>query len=413
MKTYFAAVFLSIFIPFWCTAQTNDLSADELFVRARDAAFTLKNYDQAITLSKQALVKAPEYVEIQIFLGRLYTWSDKIDSAKVIFNDLHVKGITEEDFYLAYGSLLYWNNDNINAKTIINEGLSKHPRSEDLLLLKSKFSFSNNQFKEAEDAVLKLLAINPKNSEGNELVQRLKNYTAQNAVTISYDFTHFDKQFEDNWHILGLAYKRATNLGSFIFRTNYANKFADNGVQFELEAYPRINKIFYMYLGAGYSNQVGIFPRFRTGASLYANLPKSFEGEIGYRQLHFSSDIWMYTASVGKYYQNFWFNFRTYLSPDQDNISHSYTGTVRYYTKGADDYLGFQIGTGISPEDNRNNLLELNTFKLKTYKVGANYNFSIQKYNLFNVSFTYFNQEYKVGEKGNQYDLGISYSRVF
>ena len=91
----------------------------------------------------------------------------------------------------------------------------------------------------------------------------------------------------------------------------------------------------------------------------------------------------MYTAAVGKYYKNFWFNLRTYITPDSNNISHSYTGTVRYYTKGAQDYFAFQIGTGISPEEYRNNLLENETFKFKTFKIGAEYNFSYRSVNLF------------------------------
>src|SRR5690606_11211719 len=119
------------------------------------------------------------------------------------------------------------------------------------------------------------------------------------------------------------------------------------------------------------------------------------------------------TASVGKYYRNMWFNLRTYLSPDSKTTSHSYTGTVRYYTKGANDYFGFQVGTGISPEESLNNLLQVTTFKLNTYKVGANYNFSINKRNKFDISVMYFNQEFKPNVKGNQYDLGIGYSKVF
>jgi YaiO family outer membrane protein len=271
----------------------------------------------------------------------------------------------------------------------------------------------NNQFVEAEKATSSVLEINPKNTEARALSIRIKEFTSKNALGITYNFSHFDKQFNDDWHIIGVSYKRVTPIGSFIIKGNYANKFAENGTQLELEAYPRISKTFYLYAGAGYSNDVGIFPKYRTGVSLFANLPHSFEGELGYRQLYFSSNIWMYTASVGKYYKNFWFNLRTYISPDNKNISHSYTGTMRYYTKGAYDYFGFQIGTGISPEESINNLLENETYKLKTFKVGGEYNFSINKSNLFSVSATYYNQEYRPNEKGNQFDINLGYTKTF
>jgi YaiO family outer membrane protein len=121
----------------------------------------------------------------------------------------------------------------------------------------------------------------------------------------------------------------------------------------------------------------------------------------------------MYTASVGKYYQNFWFNLRTFLTPSDRNISHSYSGTVRYYTKGANDYLGVHFGTGISPEENRSNLLEGSLYKMKTFKLGADYNFSVHKRNLFSISATYFNQEYKPMLKGNQLDISLGFVRNF
>lgn len=409
-------VYLSLCLfgfPFASFGQETTLTADELFVKARTEAFDQKNYAEAIKISKQALKQAPEYTDISIFLGRLYTWSDKIDSARTIFSKLESQNVQDEDLYIAYASLEYWNDQAAKAINLVDKGLSFHPTSEDLLLLRTKIEYSNNAYESAEKSVNNLLKLNPKNAEARALAKSIQEYTAKNAIGLNYNFVHFDKQFDDNWHIVALSYKRATPLGSVIFRTNYANKFADNGLQFEVEAYPRLSKMFYLYVAGGYSNNVGIFPKYRTGVSLYANLPHSFEGEVGYRQLYFSDNIWMYTASIGKYYQNFWFNLKTYLTPSNENISQSYAGTVRYYTKGANDYLGFLIGTGISPEENRNNLLDQSIYKLKTFKIGAEYNFSINRTNLFSISSTYFNQEFRPNEKGNQIDITVGYIKTF
>jgi len=281
------------------------------------------------------------------------------------------------------------------------------------LILAAKIRYSLDQFEKAESVLNELLSINPKQTEARELSSKIKDLTTLNAVGVNYNFVHFDRQFAHDWHIVGISYKRRTPLGSVILRTNLANKFNENGIQFEAEAYPRLSKMFYMYVGAGYSNNVGIFPKFRSGVSLYANLPASFEGEIGIRQLYFSENLLMYTGSVGKYYQNFWFNLRTFITPGNSNISHSYTGTVRYYTKGANDYLGFHFGSGISPEENRNNLLDFTEYKMKTFKLGIDYNFSIGKRNLLSVSGTYFNQEYRPRTTGNQIDLSLGFIRNF
>lgn len=409
----FRKILLSLLlIPAFSYGQEN-WSSDELFSKARNQAFENKNYPEAIKLSKQALSQSPNYTDIGVFLGRLYTWSDQVDSARVVFKELEDRKVQDEDFFLAYGSLEYWNDNPKKALDIVNKGLVYNPNSEDLLYLKARIAYSEDQYEEADKTLSRLLAVDAKHTEARALSKRIQEYTSKNAIGVSYNFSHFDKQFEDNWHIASISYRRRTAIGSVIFKTNYANKFASNGLQFELEAYPRISKIFYMYVGAGYSNHVGIFPNYRSGASLYANLPKSFEGEVGFRQLYFSNNLWMYTASVGKYYQNYWFNLRTFITPSDKNISHSYTGTVRYYTKGANDYIGFMAGTGISPDDSRSYLLGDRTYKLKTFKVGADYNFSIKRTNLFSIGATYFNQEYKIAEKGNQVDFSISYTKTF
>lgn len=413
MKKNCYLVFYTLLFPLFSLAQETNLTADELFSRARQQAFEYKNYKQAISLSKQALRQAPEYTDVSVFLGRLYTWSDQIDSARTVFDALDRRGVKDEDFFLAYASLEYWNNGYAKANMLLDKGLSLHPDSQDLWLLKAKVNYSNNKYEPAQNAVNSLLKLNPKHTEARALAKNIQDYLAKNTVGITYNFVHFDKQFDDDWHILSASYKRATAIGSVIFKTNYANKFADNGLQFELEAYPRLSKMFYLYVGTGYSNDVGIFPKYRTGVSVFANLPRSFEGELGYRQLYFTNSIWMYTASIGKYYQNFWFNLRTYLTPGEESISQSYAATVRYYTKGANDYLSFVIGRGLSPEENRNNLLDNAPYKLKTFKVGAEYNFSVNKTNLFSLSSTYYNQEFRPNERGNQLDIIIGYAKTF
>jgi len=407
----YVTIILAFLIPVVLYSQES-LNTDELFSKARAIAFEQKDYSKSISIAKEALEKSPENTEISIFLARLYTWNDDINSARALFEDLEKKMIQDEDFFIAYGSLEFWNNNEEKALDIVEKGLQYHPKSEDLWLLKAKTHSTNDPAK-AEEAVLYVLELNPKNTEARAMYNRIKEFNSKNALSVIYNLTHFDKQFDEDWHIVGLGYKRVTKYGSVILRGNYANKFGEDGKQIELEAYPRISKTFYLYVGAGYSENVGIFPKYRTGVSLFANLPKSFEGELGYRQLYFSDNIWMYTASVGKYYKNYWFNLRTYLTPDNKNISHSYTGTVRYYTKGANDYFGIQVGSGISPEESTNNLLANENFKLKTFKVGCEYTFSVKKLNIFTLTFLYSNQEYRINQKGNQFDLSIGYTRNF
>lgn len=407
-------LFLLIF-SFKAAFAQNEFSSDELFQQARKAAFDQKDYAKAIRLSKQALVKSPDYSDIRVFLGRIYTWSGKIDSARMEFSRVLAKHPDNEDASFAFGSLEYWNNNSPKALQYVNNGLKYHPQSKDLLLLKAKVLNDLHRYKEANGTLDTLIKKDPNNSDARALANRVRDNSSVNKIGVTYDYIYFDKEFNAPWQLASIDYSRQTSLGSVIARVNYANRFNTNGWQYEVDAYPHISKTFYAYASGGYSDNVGIFPKYRAGFSLYANLPAGFEGDAGFRYLYFSGPTWIYTASAGKYYKSFWFNFRTYLTPSNSSISQSYTFHVRYYTGGADDYLSFGIGTGISPDDPRNIILlnNGNNYKLRSNNISAGYRHSFKGLNILFINGSLDNQEYRFQTHGNQLDIGIGYQKRF
>lgn len=388
-------------------------SSDGLFQMARSAAFDEKNYPKAIELSKKALVISPQYSDIRIFMGRVYTWSNQYDSAKAAFEYVLNYAPDNEDASSAYADLEYWNDNNESALRVADNGLKHHPNSESLLVKKAKVLYALRRYEESADVIDAVLKLNKNNTEARALSERIREVRAKNRIGISYDFTSFDKQFADPWHIVSVDYGRQTKLGSFTARVNYANRFKESGIQYELDAYPRINKTFYSYLSFGYSGDVGVFPKYRAGASLYINLPKSFEAEVGTRYLYFSDATWIYTLYLGKYYKSWLFGARTYLTPSNNNISQSYNVMARYYYGGADDYIHFNIGTGISPDDRPSAVLLNSNYKLQSNRASVAWKKSITKLNVIGVNAGWVNQEYLPKTKGNQFDIGISYQRRF
>lgn len=410
-QLFLLILFAASIIPDFVLGQER-LSSDELFQLARTAAFDKKDYKLATELSKQALVISPDYADIQIFLGRVYTWWDKTDSARESFKQVLERQPDNEDAASAYADLEYWNDRPEEALKITENALVFHPQSKVILLKKTKSLIDLERFNEADSNLIVLLKIDPKNAEARSLLEKIKDLSAKNKLSISYDLAIFDKQFDDPWHIVSLEYSRGTKAGSFVGRVNYANRFRTNAVQFEVDAYPRISKTFYSYVNAGISDKSSVFPQYRGGFSLYANLPKSFEGEAGFRYLHFSGNTWIYTASLGKYYKNYWFNFRTYITPATKSVSNSYSILSRYYFKGT-DYFGIGLGTGISPDETANNVQLANAYKLKSYHVSANYRNTFKTFNMILFSFSYLQQEYLPKVTGNQYLFSVGYQRRF
>ncbi len=410
IKKFFLFSFLiCCSIPF-VKAQT----ADELFTKARNKAFEEKDYESAINLAKIALTKSPDYADIRIFLGRLYTWSKKPDSARIEFATVIAKQPTYEDAYVAYGNLEFWNNNTKRALEITNDGLKNISNSEAILLLKAKLLTDLNDWQNAETIIDQLIKNNPLQTEARALATKIRDNSARNKIGINYDYVYFDKQFDDPWHLLSVDYGRQTSIGPIIGRFNYANRFNGNGLQFEIDAYPHLSNTFQAYLNAGYSADLGIFPQYRAGFSLYANLPSSFELEAGFRFLRFTENTWIYTASLGKYYKNFWFNLRTYLSPSTDDLSQSFAFNTRYYFGGADDYLSLGLSTGLSPDEQRNNILvNASNYKLKSKGLTLGYRKSFKTFNVISLKAAIENQEYFKDTKGNQLSLALGYIRRF
>jgi YaiO family outer membrane protein len=410
---YRTCFFLLLSTPVLVQAQLTDtVSSDGLLQAARKAAFDQKNYTLAKHYLHKALGKSPDYADIKIFLGRIHAWTDNADSARFYFSSVLKSNPGYADAAVAYGDLEYWNDQYAKALAIVDSGLVYHPSDEALLLRQAKILNAMRRYEEANTSVQKLLSINKHNSDAFVLASRIRELASKNKIGFSYDFVHFDKQFADPWHLVSLDYTRTTRIGSLTGRINYANRFKENGVQYELEAYPHISNIFYSYINVGYSDNVGVFPKWRGGFSLYANLPAGFESDLGVRYLQFTgSPTWIYTGSLGKYYKNWLFNFRTYVTPSTNvsTVSASYNLMARYYFGGADDFLGMNIGYGLSPDDRQNAIQLDNPVKLITYKAGASFRKKIGGLNVLSADASWYNQEYLPGTKGNQYQLSLGW----
>ncbi len=392
----------------------NQRTSDELFKDARNAAFDDKDYEKAKELAYQALEQSPGYADIDIFLGRIYAWNHQYDSARLHFTKVLDANPSNEDASIAFADLEYWNDHYQSALDLCNKALKDHPQSGDLLLRKAKNLKALKQYKEAGLVTDQLLQKDKNSNAAHALATSLKDITSVNKITVNYENSSFDKQYGKAWNLGSISYGRLTKFGTVIGRLNYANRFGTDGFQGEMDAYPHISKTFYAYVNFGYAGDAVVFPKYRAGFSLYANLPNSFEAELGYRYLYFSSATNIYTASIGKYWKSFLFTARTYITPSVSNVSQSYSIATRYYLKGADDYIGLTLGTGISPDDNNQNVQYSNKqSKLSSKKISADFNHTFLKWNIISLSAGIINQEYQPSVKGNQFNVSLGLAHRF
>ncbi len=203
----------------------NSLSSDELFKDARNAAFEHKDYEKAKELAYQALDQSPNYADIDIFIGRIYSWNHQYDSARFHFTKVLNANPSNEDASVAFADLEYWNDHYQSSLDICNKALTYYPQSEDLLLRKAKNLKELKQYKEAGLVTDDLLKKDQHNTAAHALATSLKDVTSVNKITISYENSSFDKQYDKAWNLGSISYGRHTKFGTVIGRINYANRF--------------------------------------------------------------------------------------------------------------------------------------------------------------------------------------------
>ncbi|WP_276392063.1 YaiO family outer membrane beta-barrel protein [Eudoraea chungangensis] len=309
---------------------------DNSFFIARDLAFNGEHSAARDTLSS-VLTKYPDYADVRNLLAKTHSWDGQYNKARKEFNRIiSVEKTNKEVWVAAIKNEIYAKNYS-TALGLSNKALLYLKEDVDLLNLQK---IAYNKIYELQKETDFLLE-----TKEEEVPKMLKN-----KIGFINSFDVFDIVY-DPMIFSTIEFTRTTEYGKVIPRVTYANRFNANGLQFELDAYPKISKTLYAYTNYGYSNHP-IFPKHRAGLELYANLPKAYEASLGMRYLDFeTSAATIYTGSVGMYKGNYYFSIRPYITPRQDGpIGLSGNLLARKYLKNKYNYFGLNFSYGFTPE---------------------------------------------------------------
>ncbi|MBA3673648.1 MAG: YaiO family outer membrane beta-barrel protein [Chitinophagaceae bacterium] len=371
------------------------IDSDAEFQKARTLAFSGKRAEARVILRNLLVIK-PANSDAQILLARTYSWDSKYDSARIQLNQVLSYSDKNEDATNALIDVELWSDNYNTALEISNKALKDiNPRSEDFLLKKARALSNLNNYKEADSTLQALLKINPKNEKAISALETVKRESRVNKIGVGYEYEHYSTTFTP-WHMVSPFYSRKTKyLGTVIGRINYAYRFDEPGIQYEVDMYPKLTKNMYSYFNVGYSKD-DIFPDFRFGFSLYRNLPKSWEAEIGLRYLKFTDPTIIYVGSISKYISNYWFSLRPSFIPDKTGNSLSFSFLTRYYFADADNYFTLTLGSGLSPNEFARNTAVLGKQNLKSKKIGLGFQHKIFKRFLLSSTLGYRKDEYQL-----------------
>lgn len=279
-----------------------DGDPDAAFERARELAFN-KQRSAAQDSLRFILTKYPTYLDIRSFLASTYAWDGEYKKARKELAFVLEKDKNRKRDWVAAINNEFWADNPYNALELSDDALGIFKEDPEILLLKAVAEAKTKNEKEALATVDGILEKNPNDKNAlkyrNKLIFRL----SSNSVGVRAAVNIYAQNERDLMEFYTFNYSRDTKYGSVIAKVNVDRRFGDTGVQYELDTYPRIARGLYAYVSAGYSN-TSLFPKWRYGAELYKNLPKSFEASLGFRSLQYTETTIIYTGSVGWYTGN-------------------------------------------------------------------------------------------------------------
>ena len=277
----------------------------------------------------------PDYTDVKNLLAKTYSWDGEYDEARKLFNRItSAERSNKEVWQAAIRNEIYAGNQS-TALGLANKALLYLPGDPDLNNLREEILESWDN----PDVETEPLADKTEVSEGY-----------QNSVALFSSADIFDVVF-DPMYYTSVEFNLGTGLGKIIPRINYSNRFGIDGIQYELDLYPKFSKSTYAYLNYGYS-QSEIYPEHRVGADFYVNLPGGIETSFGARYMSFTdSDVTIFTGSAGLYKGNYYVSLRPYLTPRNNNtLGISGVLTARRYLRDKNNYIGLNAGMGFMPE---------------------------------------------------------------
>lgn len=344
-------------------------NVDRAFQEARQLAFDGKRAE-ARDLARSILDITPDYHDVRILLARTYSWDGKYKKARSELQTVINKTPKYKDALSALLDVEIWDEEYEQALSVANTATRYYPTDVDLLVKKATVYSYMDQDQQALVALDQAETLSPGNSQVRSMMKSIKVSRLKNTVSVSYNRDWFDQIF-DPWNTGFIQYSSPTRFGTLIGRLGFANRFGSSGFQPEIDFYPAIADGIYGYINFGYSNS-SLFPEFRTGSELFFRLPRSFEASAGFRFLNFSSgSVTILTGNLTKYWKNWMFTARPFVTPSSVGISQSINFITRRYFTDADNYISLRGGFGFSPEERRFQDVSRDVFFVKSWFVGA------------------------------------------
>jgi YaiO family outer membrane protein len=393
----------------FCVASTSTVDTERLsFTEARALA---KEGDRAgaRALCLAILEQSPDRHEVRIYLGRLYAWDKRYPEARSELEKVLTDRPGHLDASLALADVERWSDRPAEMLEVVAAALEAHPEEAELWLQRARALSKLDRVQDAFEAASRAESLDPELDQATVLRRELELKALKNKFRADFLYDDFDDG-TDSWKQLALALDHRFRWGTGIARLNLADRFNRNGAQIEFDAYPKLPAIrSYLYLNAGFSGS-RLYPDLRGGAELFHNFGGGWEGSFGLRHLRFdSSNVTLWTGSVGKYFGNNFVWVRPFWSDKVEGTSTSGTVAWRHYHGGARSYTTLYVGFGSSPDDD---LTTAEVNRLDSKRVLFEWQQRMRRVWILRLRAGWRNEEFITGDR-KRLTYGVGFQRLF
>lgn len=366
--------------------------------------------DSARIILYEILTKKPDFTDARILIARTHAWDKDYDSARIVFKSILISKPNNKEALEGIIDVENWDKKLDAAINYCNTAIKLHPKEKVFKIKKAKILLDKGSLNEAHNELMNLKAIDSTNEEVKKLLEDERFILNNDKLSIEYLHEWYDEPYVRRWTLTSFSYLNRQKWGPIIGRVyngnikintgNDTTSVNSSGIQFELEAYPKLDDKHYLYLGFTTSPDY-FFPRTRFGAEIYRKLENQGEVSFGFRKINFEGgsspvkEVTVFTGSYSKNFNDIWFSFRAYYTSMLNNANWTYALHGRKYFSSPETYFFAELIFGTSPNEQIFYFSNVEKTSLSSQK----FRFGFQK--LFSKRWTFFaaysieNAEYK------------------
>lgn len=350
---------------------------DATVAHARQLAFSGRQHrPQAEAMLRQILDRDPENGDARTLYGTLLSWDGSWDEARKQLQMVLDKNPNHSDALPAMINVELWSDHPQKAEQLAEGALKTQPNDPAMLMFLARAQRNQGRYQDSIKTLDRLLMVKPNDKDAMEMKRRVTTLNWGWEAQFNYNYDWLSGQ-RDSQKETALQLRGPTKIGSVIGRLSRADRFGVHSYQLEMDAYPHIRPGTYAYVNVGFSPDQNLYPDYRLGFDLNQSVGHGFEVSGGYRRLQFTTGTNIATFAAYKYWRNWMFWGRGYLTPDDIGVSRTGVFAARYFfgSEGLHDYAELRVsrGASLALAQTTQDILSLNSTRVtleydKTYR---------------------------------------------